>query len=112
LYHSIQIALFFLYAFAFSYDFSQKIEIDTGAVFLTPTPMIETIQEALEDHKDLEKRIKKKRGGYKNRFPYLPRYYQEKRSFNDAEISGYDRDTINYENLMAFIYRYSTQIIK
>jgi murein DD-endopeptidase MepM/ murein hydrolase activator NlpD len=27
----------------------------------------------------------------------------EKNSFNDAGISGYDRDTLNYENPIAFI---------
>jgi hypothetical protein len=50
-----------LYPFilSFSMDFTQKLEIDTSAIFLEPTPMIETAKEALTEHKDLEKRKKK-----------------------------------------------------
>jgi murein DD-endopeptidase MepM/ murein hydrolase activator NlpD len=55
-------------------DLSQKIEIDTGAVFLEPTPMIETAREALEAHKDLEKTIKKGRINLFNDYYLLFRY--------------------------------------
>lgn len=58
----------------FPSDLSQKIEIDTGAIFLEPTPMIETPKEALEDHLDLEKRIKKNRIDLFNDYYLIFRY--------------------------------------
>lgn len=41
-----------------SYDFIQKIEIDTSLHLLQPSPLFMTSQDALKGHKELENRIK------------------------------------------------------
>lgn len=43
----------------FSFDFSQKIEIDTNLSILQPTPMYLTSEDALKGHRNFEKELNK-----------------------------------------------------
>ena len=58
----------------FSFDFSQKIEIDTNLRILQPTPMYLTSEDALKGHRAFEKRLNKNKIDIENDYYLIFRY--------------------------------------